>query len=384
MIRLRWALLGAAFVASTAAGQACAPQAARVTELGKIVQPGITIPRDRSHDFRSTAGNVRYVRLLLQPVNIDPADRWVLTIRDGTQRILEVVSDTHAKPGRPLWTRRMYTEGVLLFDFEASSTSKSIRVLDAVVMPEAAAQPFYSSKDPNNPQFTALYESDSQFRRLGDVVGFLTAASSDRNWCCSGVAVGEDLFLTNWHCDADYERKLPNEDAVWSQSVCDRTFVDFSWDGDATPREFRCVEVLEKNRANDFVLLRLSPTWPGDRLKAARLRGEAPLAGEFLRIVHHPACRPKQISAACKVGQAKRAGWMPEATSDFDYGCDTEGGSSGAPVFDASSRVVGIHHLGFSLVDGKCDFANKGVAMQAILASAREPAAQMLNRAVSK
>jgi V8-like Glu-specific endopeptidase len=383
-MRLSWFLLGVSFLSSTAAGQACAPQAARVTELGRIVQPAISIPRDRSHDFRSTGGNVRYIRLLLQPANMDATDRWVLTIRDSSQRILETISDEHAKQGRSVWTRRMFTEGLLLFDLDASSTTKTINVVEAIVMPEAADHPFYSSADPNNPQFTALYESDSQFRRLGDVVGFLTATSADRSWCCSGVAVGENLFLTNWHCDADYERKLPNEDQVWSQSVCDRTFVDFSWDGDATPREFRCVEVIEKNRANDFVLLRVVPTSPGDRLKAAALRSEPPQTGEFLRIVHHPACRPKQLSAACKVGRAKRNGWTPDATSDFDYTCDTEGGSSGAPVFDSGNRVVGIHHLGFALADGKCDLVNKGVAMEAILGSARDRAALMLKQAVSR
>ena len=59
-------------------------------------------------------------------------------------------------------------------------------------------------------------------------------------------------------------------------------------------------------------------------------------------------------------------------------------GSAGAPVFETANRVVGIHHRGFALADGKCDLVNNGVAMQAILGSARDGAAAMLKRALSQ
>lgn len=51
--------------------------------------------------------------------------------------------------------------------------------------------------------------------------------------------------------------------------------------------------------------------------------------------------------------------------------CDSEAGSSGAPLFDDSGALVALHHLGFE-VDHQCrpiePRVNKAVSIQAILA----------------
>jgi hypothetical protein len=68
-----------------------------------------------------------------------------------------------------------------------------------------------------------------------------------------------------------------------------------------------------------------------------------------------------------------RSSWRPRTDggptdTDFTHNCDTEGGSSGAPIFTEQGALVGIHHLGFDkLSDGTCDKKNKGVHIGGIL-----------------
>lgn len=349
-----------------------------------MLRPELTVQSGKgtSFDFRLGNSAVRYVRLQFIS-NGGSGNRWLLTIRDSNLRVLDTVSDAQQSAGLVVWTKRIYTDGRLLFELAAESADGTLKLSQAIVMPEGAEQPYYSLRDSTNPKFKPLYESDTEFRRLGDHVGFLTASSPQASWCCSGVAVGEDLFLTNFHCDADYAKKT--DDEVWAQDVCDRTFVDFSWDGDRMGREFRCAQVVSKNRASDYALLRLAPSALGDRLTPARLRVDTPRKGEFVRIVHHPACRPKQLSSACTIEQATRAGWTGAGNRDFGHSCDTEGGSSGAPVYDTDNRVIGIHHLGFALgADGQCDFENKGTSIQGILESSNADTRALLQKAAGK
>ncbi|WP_206051087.1 proprotein convertase P-domain-containing protein [Nocardioides speluncae] len=78
----------------------------------------------------------------------------------------------------------------------------------------------------------------------------------------------------------------------------------------------------------------------------------APVAGERIYIIGHGDGDPKELSLynntqndpndVCKVNNAT----TPGATHNFDYMCDTSGGSSGSPVFSADHKVIGLHHLG--------------------------------------
>ena len=96
---------------------------------------------------------------------------------------------------------------------------------------------------------------------------------------------------------------------------------------------------------------------------------KAPVSNDILTIVHHPACEGKRInSKSCFVRDANCQGWQNSNKVDFTHRCDTEPGSSGAPIFDRDGLLVGLHHRGFEKnQDGVCVKDNKAVKMSEIL-----------------
>ena len=341
-----------------------------VTSAGQFIRPGQLVPlrlNDPGHA-------VRYVRALLV-VTASPKAAWHLTVRDQQLRALETFSSADTPGGTSRWTQRLDARSNVYFDLDSASPDVRIDIERAIVMPESAQNPYYSLQNAGVYGFGPLHEAPQGRRRLGDFVGFLQSSWENRSWCCSGVVVGEDMFLTNWHCGGDDRRMKP--EGFWNQDICENTIIDISWDYDATDREFICTEVVEKNEQNDFALLRIRPLRGEDSLRRPEIRSAPIKSGELITIVHHPACRPKQLTSGCNVTDGTFRNWLGGPASDFSYPCDTEGGSSGAPVFDKDNKLVGIHHLGFEpTADGKaCDKLNKGVHIQTIIENVKKPEA---------
>ncbi|MDN3922523.1 trypsin-like serine peptidase [Roseateles violae] len=342
---------------------------------GIVVEPGIMSTRD----YRDGALKVRYVRFLINVKNTNGA-RWQLIVRDADLRPVESITSAAVPPNGSLWTRRIYTEGMVTFHFTSSDPNSRLEIPTTVVMPEDSKRPYYSIQT-QPAKFMDLYkEASSEKRIAGDHIGMLSAIWGSASWCCSAVAVTEDLVLTNWHCGGN-EKILGNESGVWSQAICDRTIIDFSWDQDGTDREFACMEVVDMDPAADFALLRVAPIHRLDTLRPAKLRSQGPGVGEELRLIHHPACRPKNVTDGCRVGAVNVRSWRGALSSDFQYPCDSENGSSGAPLLDKNDQVVGIHHLGFEkMEDGTCDRLNKGVALPAILGAMKPTIADRIRK----
>jgi hypothetical protein len=88
-------------------------------------------------------------------------------------------------------------------------------------------------------------------------------------------------------------------------------------------------------------------------------------------VIHHPEAHQKRISLNCPIVDVAVAGWRGTPDQRFTHQCDTEGGSSGAPVFDVNGDVVGLHHHGFAINPQTCsadDKLNKAVRIDAIVA----------------
>ncbi len=336
---------------------------------------------------------VEAVRLLLK-VQGGTSTRWTLTFRDPQYRVLLSLgpSDfTVPLGGGPAqrWTGLLKT-GLLKLNLTShDGRDVEVKVASGLAYPKAGPGDRQFSVQGPKETWEPLYKSgDVIAKQVGDSVGFLASAgqvgAQKASWCCSGVMLSSDIFLTNWHCggapgfqDTDY----------WGQDVCANTLVDLSWDDSLLRRQFACKTVLLLNRPLDFALLRLEPI-----VGTGNTSGEprpAALAGnpanglkkdDQLFMVHHAVCKEKLVSNKCYVKSAARSPWRSptgqtgenaiagSAATDFTHSCDTEPGASGAPVFNVDGKIVGLHHLGFEY-DNQCkpDKDNKAVHIEQIL-----------------
>jgi V8-like Glu-specific endopeptidase len=178
-------------------------------------------------------------------------------------------------------------------------------------------------------------------REWGRSVALLTFVSSDdhRAYTCTGFLVAPNLLFTNDHCPR-------------TRAEVTRTVVEFDYDEDfAQTKKYKLVwedvpnKRLPRNADLDFALYRLDKAASGRgflRLKDddGNLRDMRPLV-----IIQHPGGRPKRLASyQCYV----KTQTPPVAPStDFGHLCDTEGGSSGAPVQNTEGFVIGLHHFGY-------------------------------------
>jgi len=345
-----------------------APRQNRVTEIGQRFQieprvVDLTCERPAPvakkclvsliHDPQKPA---RYMRAHLQ-LEDGLAGAWYLTVRDSQYHALEVLTPADFQGSPRRWTGRI-PGNMVRFDLRPKDSSAQtararIVISEYVAMPASATRAYYSLQVDNLPTYRALFpeedqvaEEDSALRVLGDSVAFVMGSRGQVSWCCSGVVVGDDLLLTNWHCGGPPQG--PPE-LQWSPDVCKDLLLDLSWDGDALSREFGCREVIAKDRERDYALLRIAPLGAGGRARPVPVRETPPGANEPLTVIHHPVCLPKRISDGCFVGQASYHAWVGPLTDvDFTHKCDTESGSSGGAVLDGQGRLVGLHHKGFA------------------------------------
>lgn len=320
----------------------------------------------------SPPSTTRYIRLLIE-AEAAGAPGWTLVIRDINQHVLQILGAQDIEAEGDILTRRMATNALQLELVGPENALPKLLLRQQIVMPFAVeGQPYYSRKTPEVDDWEALYGMPmSTKRKWGDNVAFLMIGLNEGSQpaTCSGIALPPDLLLTAWHCGPRLNGAGDSiVSAFWSQSICDRTLIDLSWDDDEVSREFICREVLARSRDLDYVLLRVHSIdgSPAIGPVPINLRRDAITAS----IIHHPAASQKVISADCQIlDWALSSGTDQTPGAGFAHNCDSESGSSGAPVFDSKGAVIGMHHRGFEKVPqtGSCDNRNKAIWLDAIL-----------------
>jgi V8-like Glu-specific endopeptidase len=361
--------------AATAAVQDASCPAGRppLTEFGVRQRDGRELMTDLEVELPESP-EIRYFRLRFTLER--DSGNWSLVVRNFSGRPINILNKTSfgvpgAGGGRARWTDRIGGRFARVDLFRTGAgPGPHIRLDEYLVMAAETRNAYYSYEDENNKKIEPLYaNADLDDPRLGDSVGMMFAGRRGLMWACSAVAVSADVVMTSWHCgspgDAD-----PGD--FWSQSICDATIIDFSWDEDDRSREFGCEKVLPpSNAALDVAFLRVRPIDRADVLRPATLLNRSPRA-EPVVIVHHPEALPKQITRHCRTVLD-----APNIGADlFGHTCDSEGGSSGAPVFDESGRVLGLHREGFLRDERTCerlDSVNKAVRIESIVRWLRRP-----------
>lgn len=179
----------------------------------------------------------------------------------------------------------------------------------------------------DGPRFepVSAYASTSRVGVAARPVGMLVVDQSTR---CTATLVDDDLLLTNAHCvDGSHDR-------IWFYPA----YREEGLRGVAVPVETVPVEL---DSGLDYALLAV-PAGTGASYGVAVLALRRPGRGDDVLLVHHPRGAPKKIT---------RYGCRIQRRSDdvLRHLCDTQPGSSGAPVYDGDgSAVVGLHRASSS------------------------------------
>jgi len=195
---------------------------------------------------------------------------------------------------------------------------------------------------------------------------------------CTAARVGDDLFITNFHC---YDFKS-----------CDQVQFHLAYEQGVAKRDqllLRCKGVLAKNHALDYVLYQVEScgTVPGAAglpqaatapcgseqsaqtprppdlasFPIATLWGGPVTVGHRVFLAGYPGSRTKEVDRGPDCILRTVQPQLIEGRQTITHTCDTEGGSSGSPLMDlATGYIVGLHW-------GGTDKFNMAIPMSEIL-----------------
>lgn len=177
-------------------------------------------------------------------------------------------------------------------------------------------------------------------------VARLLAVNSDgtRSVRCTGWLVrgsNANTLITNNHCFSTSAAVRSIEAQFnYETTTCTGTTT-------ATIQSFRGNQLLRTvGQPLDYTLATLfgSPeaTW-GEIIPLRR----EPQVGELIWIIQHPSGQRKKIAHWLDSAHTTRCTVSGITSTQVEYSCDTEGGSSGSVVLDAGTNLaLGLHHLG--------------------------------------
>lgn len=176
----------------------------------------------------------------------------------------------------------------------------------------------------------------TSYQGLGQAVGRMLYQKRGSWYVCTGFLVSScsSHFLTNEHC-------------ITSQKEVDTLQVRFKYRyttcGGGTLDSYVTYNggsFVKDSKSYDYCLLTLQGS-PQDTFGHLGLLNRAPVVSEGIYIIQHPGGNPQEIGYGTVYNTIANRG------RDLGYYVDTEGGSSGAPVFaEAEDEVVGLHHYG--------------------------------------
>jgi hypothetical protein len=203
----------------------------------------------------------------------------------------------------------------------------------------------------------ALITTLTKLVQLAPAVCRLTVEVSGQRQYGTAFRIGPTLLLTNWHVLHDHHSRQPATTVL----------AEFGYETEAVHAgcvAMQCnVATIQASQTNDWAVIEvaevLGDEWPIIPL----LYLAKPQLRSATYIVQHPG------------GSARRLGYVRNQVSYVNdrivqYLTDTQGGSSGAPVFNEAGDVIAMHHLGGQphILLGKAPLKkNEGILISRIL-----------------
>jgi endonuclease G len=187
----------------------------------------------------------------------------------------------------------------------------------------------------------------------------------------TGFMISHDLLMTNHHViphatpDAPAIHHRINEKII-KVSVCNAKFnYQKDWKNNELPIvDRKCdLSTMISNEQLDYTIIKVDNS-PGRELAFVKLDYKIDVKeGEQVCIIQHPGGRHKEISWSNK-NRIQSDGTKKDnlPASIILYDADTEGGSSGSPVFNMAWDLIALHHRDRKEVD-----KNEGIRIKDII-----------------
>jgi V8-like Glu-specific endopeptidase len=369
----------AALIGSLASAQKTLPAPAPGPEVvGSSM--AIQLAPDLLQSFESGTGRIwgdliavrsaSFVKAHFVDVNLRAGD--VLTLRSKTGTVVEEIRGRGPKDLGTFWALSAFGDELeLLFRFSSSYEKPPFRIDMVIVGDPAMVEPLStlapeSVCSPENFDDVFCYQNDAgKWSNVLASVGVMSVGGNPITALfCSGSNVSaQNYVLTNQHC-------------ITSQGSCDSSEFVFKFyrqgcnTGAAVTADwqsFRCDDVVATSPFNscdqglgdlDYSLCSVI----GDPASTFGYVTPDPVPltdGEAIYIVQHPAGRPHEIAH----GSGPNVDVDGTVLRYYDT-LDTEGGSSGSPIFrESDDKLIGLHHCGGCATSG---VGNRGMLMSDI------------------
>ena len=302
----------------------------------------------------------QYIRLRFAEIHGPATSTAVLKLRDRNGAVIHEYPAAELLSKGTLWTAVVPGDYVLVSLHSEQPPIGFGFSIDQIAYQAFAGAP-RSSVGLDEKEPIALYADDPIISNVQRSVAKLSFVANGNLYTCTGFLIENGYLMTNQHC-------------VPKQETCDSTTVVFGYQFDANSilnfgEQFGCIKVVKVDYDLDYALLQLTGD-PASTWGTLKLDLEDPAPQGPMFVVQHPAGQPKMISKLnCAAGAVPVDGRAAE--TDFTHSCDTVGGSSGSPIFNANGEVIGLHHYGFN--EGGPWAENRGVRMVKIGASIAQP-----------
>lgn len=327
-------------------------------------EAGISQAEDNEIAFIKDFGtsDAKFTRLLINRLQVPDYPGTFVNIEDGNGQVIQNFN-SGTDISEPFFTKPVYGPEAFIVVYGSNarqvlieSELRSSRVggfdAESVFLPNQIT-PLEAFKTDNEALKKLVQGIQSSIANISYVKVDDLERKFDQT--CTGFLITKFKVLTNHHCISD-------------EVTCSTASIGFGYhvneDGSFNKvDQYKCASLLS-NKSLDFSVIQLDrpvdDDWP-----VVEVADLVPTAGEKLILLHHPGGRAKSITFEdCSVFKIPAPG--VDSMSDFAHTCDSETGSSGAPLFNFEGRVVGLHHWGRARL-GEFKSANRAILMEKII-----------------
>lgn len=300
-----------------------------------------------------TSDGAKFVRLHFVDLKLAKGDTLVVSSPSGAEAW--TYTDNGPNNNGEFWSFSVDGDTVKVELNNKSGKSRGFRIVEVghgtVALNENSTEVVCGT---DGREAIACQLSDSVVNAAQRPVARLLYTEKRKQYVCTGELIAgsyNDLLITNNHCiDNQTVASTLQARFNYQYTTCTgTTLASYTTYNGGT-----FLKTSPEVGGLDYTLLTLQggpeATW-GELVATTA----APVVGQQINFIQHPGGNPKKIgyyedlakTIRCKVDTINKTYGSSAAGSQIGYGCDSEGGSSGSAITDASTgRIIGLHHYG--------------------------------------